>query len=231
MLKPLLSSTGGEHQRLLSTYCGLLARLHSIDWRILVDDPATYPAGDSLHIVSHYLTTHQTEAAGDMPRGFQSSWQWILSHGEGIVSPGLVIVHNDFHANNIIIRNGANSTGESAVVVDWTNATIADYRFDLAWSLPLLYRYADGSLRSSILREYERQSGRRVENIEFFEAVACYARLWRIYALMTEGAAESGLRPGVEETIRGQLPLIRQIYSRYCELTGLTIPEVEKFLK
>jgi len=230
MLKPLLSSTGEEQERLLSTYCGLLAKLHALDWRILADDPATHPANDPSRAVSHYLTAHQAESESNLPDSFRSGWQWILLQGEKITSSSAAIVHNDFHANNIILCNGADAGGECAVVVDWTSATISDYRFDLAWPLPILYRHSDGALRAAILAEYERQSGRKVEEIEFFEVVACFARLWRVYAVITEGTARSGARAGVEETMRGQLPIIRQLYDRYRELTSLTIPELEAVL-
>lgn len=230
MLKPLLSAGGEEQERLVSTYCELLAHLHAIDWRILADDPATHLTVDPAHIVSQYLTDHQTEIENKMSCGFRIGWEWILSQGEKITSPGLSIVHSDFHPNNIILREHNDAAVTGAVVVDWTSATITDYRFDLACSLPLIYRYADGALRSSILREYERHSGKKVENIEFFEVIACFARLRHVYTVITEGAAQSGARAGVEETMRGQFPILRQLHDRYHELTGLTIPELEVLL-
>lgn len=230
MLKPLLSSSGEEQKRLVAVYCGLLAQQHATDWRILAVDPAALLAVDPAQVVIRHLTGYGADTEGDMPCGFQRGWEWIVAHGAKIASPGLAIVHGDFQPNNIILRDGPDESSECAVVVDWTSATVSDYRFDLAWPLPILYRHSDGALRSSILAEYERQSGRKVENIEFFEVIACFARLRRVYAVITEGAARSGARAGVEETMRGQLPILRQLYDRYRELTDLAIPELEELL-
>ena len=226
MWKPLLDSRGEEREKLLSEFCGLLARLHSLDWRIMTDDPATYAAIGATDVVSHFLAGREVDVESVKVPALESGWQWILAHGKKIRSPGLSIVHFDFHPNNILLCDGGD-----AAVIDWTGANVTDYRFDLAWALLLVCSYMGDELRSPFLQEYERQSGRKIEDIEFFEVVASFGRLLRICIVMSQSAEAIGLHAGKERGILAQTPIIQQMYSRYVELTGLTIPPIAELLR
>ena len=217
MWNSLINSKGEVDESLLPVYCGLLARLHSIDWRILTDDPSTHSTIDSCNIIEHFLIDHQTEVGRIMPPGYQNGWQWILSNGNDIESTGPSIVHGDFHPNNIILRNDVDPVSGGAVVIDWTSAAITDYRFDLAWTLRLCSN-SETKIRETIMREYERQSGKKVEDIEFFEVVACFARLLRFGCIMAQNSENIGLRTGTEKILLDQAPVIQQLYERYLKL-------------
>ena len=230
MGKALTDSTGVEREKLLSVFCGLLARLHSFDWRMMTDDPSYYLAYHSRNTIDLSLAESQADVQCMIQPGLQPGWQWILDHGHEITSPGLSFVHFDFHPNNIILREHVDPASGGAVVIDWTGASITDYRFDLAWTLLLVCSYIDGKLRDPIIKEYERQSGRRVEDIEFFEAVACFSRLLRLCCLITQKSEQSGYRAGTEKQILGQAPIIKHTYERFLQFTGCRIPEVEEFL-
>lgn len=229
MGKLLLKARKPERERLLATFCGLFARLHSLDWRTLVEDPASYQVIEPSRIVEHYLAGERQQAENTMPPGFKAGWQWILAQGSQITSPGLSLVHFDFHPNNIILCPDLNPANDGAVVIDWSGATLTDYRFDLAWTRLLLTLNMKDDIGALLLPEYERQSGRKVADLEYFEATICFAWLLRTCMAKRQGAEQVGLRSGADKTLYAR-PKIRRVYERYRTLTGISLPEVEGIL-
>ena len=115
-------------------------------------------------------------------------------------------------------------------VIDWTNAEIADYRYDLAWTLLLQGMYDGWALRDLILADYEVCLGRPVEGLAVFEAFACARRLLSMLVSLTQGAEAMGMRAGAANVMRGQIRHLENLYTLLCARTGLTLPEVGALL-
>ncbi|RPJ45140.1 MAG: hypothetical protein EHM21_09620 [Chloroflexi bacterium] len=225
MWKPMFHGSWFKQHALRVKFCSLFSRLHTLDWRALVPDPEKHMPSAPNRLVEEYLLRLKPLIQAVPIPGFQTNWDWLDANCKDVPSAGPVLVHWDFHPENILLKEN----GE-AVVIDWTGLELTDYRFDLAWTL-LLLSAAEGSRhREPLLREYERQAGHRVQDMEVFDTFACLRRLFSIIVSLKYGADKLGMRPGAEAIMRRQAPAARRVYERLLTLTDLTIPEVEQFL-
>ena len=77
------------------------------------------------------------------------------------------LIHGDYHLGNIV------ESEEMYTVIDWTNVQLGDPRYDIAWSIILLWIYA-GERNSSIYRAvFLSHNNYTLEETEKFEAIAC----------------------------------------------------------
>jgi aminoglycoside phosphotransferase (APT) family kinase protein len=116
-----------------------------------------------------------------------------------------------------------------AFVIDWTNVAVSDRRVDLAWTLLLMSTYGSAEPRKLVLGEYGRIAGAKIEQIEFFDVMACLRRLATIMISLGSGADRLGMRPGAEAMMKNASH-IEKVYRLLCERTGLTIEKVEDLL-
>lgn len=214
-----------EQQRRLSQFCALFARLHAMDWRSYVPNPAEYEPGGPFGIVDRQVKQWQAIFEMIPLPGFRSNVDWMIAHQHDVPSPRASLAHWDFHPNNILLK----ADGE-AVVIDWTGLDITDYRYDLAWTLNLLTSVEGDQWYEPILREYERQAGHQVEGMEIFYAAACFRRLYSVAVSIAYGAETLGMRPGAEAQMREHARPLRGVYQHLLAITGRGIPEIEQFL-
>src|SRR5205085_1520958 len=66
---------------------------------------------------------------GREPPSLGDALAWLTSRRSTVPCERLVVVHGDFHRNNVLLRaDGA------PFVIDWSNVRLADCRSDLAWT-------------------------------------------------------------------------------------------------
>ncbi len=82
------------------------------------------------------------------------------------------LIHGDYHIGNILLK------GSRLSVIDWTDAQIGDYRYDLAWSSFLLWIYGDEQSQTVFLDSYLKARETKIDRSEyiFFELIA--AIIW-----------------------------------------------------
>lgn len=232
----LFHSRPMERQTFMRQFCRLFARLHAIDWRPFVPNPADLEAAGSSTILERQFDRWQPYIDALPLPGFQVGWAWLLDRQHQVTGNRLSLVHWDFHPNNILIKDdrisehGADDDERDAVVIDWTGLEVTDYRFDLGWTLLLITAYEGEQWREPLLREYEHQADHKVEGLEFFDAVASFRRLVSMIGSLAIGAEKLGMRPGAEEIMRGQAAHLGKVYAKFQALTGLRMAEVEDFL-
>ncbi len=205
----------------------LMVRLHRLDWHPFVDEPAAYEAVDGRGHLRVALERWRSQGAALPLAGDGSAealWDWVNEGLRRVPRGQPALVHLDWHAQNILLRADG-----SPVVIDWTSAEVTDPRVDLAWTL-VLHQGGGPARQATIVREYERASGRAVEGLDFFLALARWRRVWSMTAALRLGAAAVGMRPGAEEAIRRQLPLLAEHYGALRDATGLRMPAVEDLL-
>ncbi len=224
----LFHSAPWTRKRLLRLFCGLFVRLHAIDWRSRVPNPAEFEPGGAHGVVERQLARWQAyiEPTLGAIGGFAANWEWLLAHQHEVISERAAPVHWDFHPENMLLKKDG-----SAVVIDWTGFDLTDYRFDLAWTLLLISSQEHPRWREPVLREYERQAGCPVEGLAFFDVAACVRRLFSMILSIKYGAEKLGMRPGAEAIMREQGPAMSRVYHLLLQRTGLPIKEVEQFLK
>ena len=125
-------------------------------------------------------------------------------------------VHQDFHPGNILV-----TADDGAMVIDWTNFAVTDSRFDLAWTLVLAHAHGWPELRDQILQGYQHHTGKPVEQIEAFEAIACARRLLDLSVSLTQGAQRMGMNAQAVEGMRANMEAHRRVHRLFIERTGL----------
>jgi len=130
--------------------------------------------------------------------------------------------HNDLHPWNVIVEPGGRP-----VVIDWTNATVGDHRFDLAWTLLLMESNFDAETSQAVLSTYESVSGHKVEDFDFFEVGAAARRLFDITVSLRHGASAMGMLPGAAaEMVKNRSTL--DVPLRFIErMTGIRLAELD----
>lgn len=170
------------------------------------------------------LSQYQAYAHSLLDDAFDPVFGWLDERLAGVRFGRPSMIHMDYHPYNVLLRDDG-----TAFVIDWTNVQVSDYRMDLAWTLLLMSTYGHPEARESVLGEYERIAGCRVEQIEFFEVAACLRRLFSIVVSLRGGAGKMGMRPGAEAMMK-DVPHIASVYARLRERTGLTIAAIEDLL-
>jgi hypothetical protein len=89
--------------------------------------------------------------------------------------------------------------------------------------------YGSPESREIVLGEYERAAGHSVEQIAYFDVVACLRRLFSILVSLSAGADKLGMRPGAEAMMKN-VSHIESVYALLGERTGIAIAEVERLL-
>ncbi len=202
----------------------LFVDLHKLDWTRLVPDTSLYLSQRYLESV---LTKYRDFIVDSYQKpGFLPVIKWLENQHSTINSLRFSVIHYDFHPYNIIIRKSDNKP----FVIDWGSWEVTDFRVDLAWTCLLASSYNGSQMRDFILREYESISGVQVENIEFFDVIACLRRLFSIVVSLSDGADALGMRPGAEETIKKDVSHIKTVYSQLHKITGESIPEVDRMI-
>lgn len=223
MLWPIWFRDTEERQRAyLTQFCRLLVDLHTLDWRPLVDKTDHHVGGDPYRFVDGFLASGRSFLAEFDGLGFLPLVAWLEARRDHVPCTRPAPIHWDFHPANILLREDG-----SAVVIDWTQFEVSDARFDLAWTMLLVGSQQDPQWRNRILQEYQRLSGAEVEEIEYFEVIACIKRLASIAITLAGNAEKLGMRADAEGKIRGNLGPVRQVYDQLLNLTGIEVPEVE----
>lgn len=219
----LFNSPEKKQQKLLTLFCELFVRLHKLDWRPFVDDAARYELGGSYVFVDQWLSM----VRGALERFPLSNslriLEWLEARRDQVPCPRPSATHWDYHPNNVLLRDDG-----SAVVIDWTGFDISDSRFDLAWTLVLANSYLGVEWRNRILQEYERLTGAKVKQIEYFEVFACGRRLFSVMVSLSEGAEKLGMRPEAVTMMKQQMGAVKRVYGLLLERTGIRMVDVER---
>jgi len=214
-----------EQQELLTQFCDLFVRLHSLDWRSFVDNSITVPLDDPYFFTSQMLEMAKNRGQDFPNTGLSPIVAWLGERKESVPCYRPSVVHFDYHPNNILLRPDG-----SAVVIDWPGIQVTDARYDLGWTLLLVYVYMGEDWRERILVEYERLAGAEVQQVEFFEIFACARRLFDITVSLSEGAEKLGMRPEAVQTMKEQMGPLSRVYDLLMQHTGVRIGSIEQLL-
>jgi aminoglycoside phosphotransferase (APT) family kinase protein len=226
LLWPLLSRGSDERRRqLLTLFCRLLVELHTLEWRPhaphAMSDLKELPDDPYLFIDRLLEFIYQFYARFPIT-GFEPIFRWLAARRDQVPCFAPAPIHWDFHPANVLLRDD-----DTAVVIDWTQFEISDPRLDLAWTLMLVGSVEGWDWRDHLLAEYEQLLGAQVEQLAYFEVVACLKRLYSVAVSMTQGAEKLGMRPGAEAMMAKHISPLQRVYTRLLEHTAIRIPEME----
>jgi Predicted aminoglycoside phosphotransferase len=202
----------------------LMVRLHALEGRaILPNSPlAQAAAGDPYAAIDAEQATlawQCDQLEGTEPRCLREALAWLSGRRATVACERPVVVHGDFHRNNVLLRAGGDG-GASPVVIDWSNVRLADYRTDLAWTRLIASLAGSGGGPMNVAL-YERLAGRRVSDLSYFEVAACLRLLLSVLLILRFGASRQGLRPEVEVRTRNEADPARQVAGWLEQITGL----------
>ncbi|MGH2482519.1 MAG: phosphotransferase family protein, partial [Ktedonobacteraceae bacterium] len=211
-----------QQRALVAHCCQLYLDLHKLNWEPLVPDSARYQSIDSIHT---WLTRAKADCEQQLPHVFDPVMAWLEERRPEVSCQHLSVIHGDFHLNNLVMRDDG-----VLFVIDWTGTGISDYRFDLAWTLLLQRSQGAVNLADMMLGEYERLLGHHIEQLEFFEVIACFKRLFDIAVSLQNGATTLGMKPGAEEEMKQQVNRIQAVYAQLQERIARPLPEIEQLI-
>ena len=215
MWKMIDAAPVDRQMQLIDQFCQLFVQLHALDWRQFDD---SLPGGKPFFFIDRWLD----EARGvlhNFPELDASPFlDWVIARRDLFACSRPSPVHQDFHPGNILVN-----ANDDATVIDWTNFAVTDSRFDLAWTLVLAYAYGGPELRDQILQGYQQYSGKPVEEIESFEAIACARRLLDLTISLTQGAQRKGMNAQAVEAMRASMDVHKRVHYLFIERTGLKI--------
>jgi aminoglycoside phosphotransferase (APT) family kinase protein len=225
MWSPLFRSPEPRQSALLGLLCELFVRLHRLDWRPFVADPAAVERAGPYAFVDGWLAEARSILGQFGVPDAAAMLDWLEVRRDRVPCVQPAPVHLDYHPNNILLgRDG------SAHVIDWTQIQVSDPRFDLAWTLMLVGAAEGWPWRDRILAEYERLAGASIEALDWFEVAACGKRLFSVVVSHTAGPEALGMRPEAVELMRQQFGALRNVYQLFVARTGLRLSEVERLL-
>lgn len=211
---------------LVRTFSDLFVRLHRLDWKSFAGENLERHTGDPFCYVDAWFERAEGALEQYPLVDFLLVIKWLKARRNVVPCPRPSPVHQDFHPANILVGEDG-----QAVVIDWTGFDVADFRFDLAWTLMLVYAYSGDWLRNAVLEQYEDQLGDRVEEIETFEVFACVRRLFDVFVSLSEGAQRMGMRPEAVEMMKQHMYATKRVYELLVARTGIKLPDIEALIQ
>jgi aminoglycoside phosphotransferase (APT) family kinase protein len=223
-LWPLLASAESHREgQLLARFGLLLAQLHKLEWRLFTRNPDAYEKNPIL-LLDETISQYRSLYTKYSLKGFIQIIDWLDIHKYEIsVQPA--VVHQDFHANNILL-----CSNDQLFVIDWTQFAISDYRIDLAWTLLLMGDLGNVHWGKQIFEAYASDSNHSIKHLDYFNVIVYMKLLASTVISFMFGPQELGLRPEALE-LKQQLPIYKQLSQRIRNITGLTVPELQDVLE
>lgn len=172
-------SSDEEKFKFIAQFIETMLSFHQIKWS------STFPGligesekFDTLHCINQILATpkyliHKYDIKELIPL-----LEWLESNKLKIIPSSPVLIHGDFHANNVFVNKQ-----QKLVVLDWSNAKINDFRIDLAFAITSSEGVGGFELKSILITLYEQKSSQKVNDIEFFMILSNFNNLLRMYSL------------------------------------------------
>jgi aminoglycoside phosphotransferase (APT) family kinase protein len=158
-----------------------IAKLSRVDWKAQGLEGFGKPDGFHERQVDRWLSHLASFSFRPIP-GLDEAAAWLRDHHPKTYAPG--IMHGDYQFANVMYRHGA--PARLAAIVDWEMATVGDPLLDLGWvingwpedmsaestSTVSYVDYGGMPSASELLAYYERQSGRPVDEIDYYVILA-----------------------------------------------------------
>jgi len=224
--KVIDNSSENRKMELANKFCRIFVNLHSLDWRMFNFTSLPYDDKDPYGFINYTLSKAKGYADGFPEiRVLLPILDWLMDRRMDVPCDKLSVIHWDYHPANLILKDD-----DTAIVIDWTNVDIGDFRSDLAWTILLISSYGNPEGRDIVLNEYEKIAGFKIEQIEYYEVFALVRRMFSILVSLSSGAEKLGMRPEAVEMMRHSGKHIITLYDLLCAKTGIKIPELKNML-
>lgn len=167
--------SSSQYDVLLRSFVENLVRINSIEW---MNDLAFLDSNDLVRHPDLFI-----ELQISRPRALILKYgievlepviDWLHDNQPALESP--CFLHSDYHGMNVLVQ-----PNDSLVTIDWSNAKVGDFRFDLGFTA-LAMGSSLPDLRDSVPRLYESLSGQKIRHLDYFVVVSSLWNLLRIYS-------------------------------------------------
>jgi aminoglycoside phosphotransferase (APT) family kinase protein len=186
----------GSRSRIGEELVDALVELHAVDWRSVGLDGLARPSGYLERQLKRWkgqlsLTEPLTRSLADLHRVSE----WLEDHLPS--TSEVTIVHGDYKLDNVAFHRDRPARVLS--ILDWEMSTLGDPLADVGWMVSFwrdatdpaesvldrqtVTRLAGFQSRAELLARYEARSGRRIQHIAFYRALA----VWKL-AILLEGS-------------------------------------------
>ncbi len=193
ILSNVLNSTRStpRFDALLQSFVENLVLIHSIDWRKHLRFLDSYDIVENSHHFIEYQISHPKQLVQEYGIDTLSPvLDWLEENQPVLQEP--CFLHSDYHAMNVLVRND-----DSLVTIDWSNAKLGDFRYDLGFTVLALNSMIH-DLKDKIITIYENVAEVKVRDIDYFMVLSSLWNLLRIYS----GAFDYRITHENPETIR-----------------------------
>lgn len=218
-----LISDGVLNEKLLAAYCQIMVDLHQLEWESEFD--ADFDADDPYAFIDHWLHQADSMLQHEVYSDFVPLVEWVKARRDLLACPRLSLTHNDFHPENVMIDGDG-----KLYVIDWSNWRLADYRYDLGWTLLLVGTYGSREYSSALLSLYESLQGNTAEQMNIFIAMAIGRRLRDLVSSTKGSPSDSGMLPDIAEVMRQNVSHYRACYDWLLEITNTRLLGIENLL-
>lgn len=182
------------------------ARLHSVDWKSKVPELGeVYSENNKIFLtgrLNHWEKVIGVKGINEL----DPLISYLKAKLYEIELDPFCLLHNDFHPNNIIVKNNGD-----LVIIDWSGSDVGDFRYDLAWTYMLESTFVGPDVGETLLHGYEQISGKKIEDFKFFEGMA-FLRRYIDLALIQSGSSD--LSESAVEAVDGSLAYMTQNFSK-----------------
>ena len=218
------SQSKPRFNQLLKSFAGNLVAIHSLDWTKAFTFLDRYDITENPHLFFTYeLAGPKKKLADHRVDALSPVIDWMEANQTKLREPCLL--HADYHAMNILVRNE-----NELVTIDWGNAKLGDFRYDLGFAIMVL-NSTGFDLKEKMVSLYELISGKKVKNIEYFMVLSSLWNLLRIYSCVFDhritGENEETARLFTIEYRNYALNVIKTTQ----EITGVSMSELLEVLK
>ncbi len=197
----------------LDRMAALLVQIHRTRWQQALPHTAPQSPDELLREMHRTAERYQLHE-------FEPHLTW-LDHRRPQVTDRPVLLHNDFHPENLLVRDGA------LVAIDWSFAAVGDYRMDLAWTVLLVGTMLGERFRHPMLQSYQLHRGAPVQHFEYFEVLKLGSRMLTILTWLDK-RVEIPVHRITRKALHGEYKIhVLNPYRRLVELTGLELPSIE----
>jgi Ser/Thr protein kinase RdoA (MazF antagonist) len=158
-------------------------------------------------------------------KDFLQLTDWLDSH-KGEISVRLAVVHQDFHANNVLL-----CSEDRVFVIDWTQFAISDYRIDLCWALLIMGDLGNPAWGRQIWDAYASHAQHTIEQIDYFHVLVYMKLLGSTMISFISSPEELGLRQETVKVTKEQLSVYKQLSQRIRITTGIHLLELKDVLE
>ena len=206
------AADAGRQATLTRGFVEQLLALQALDPRIL--QPTLAPA-DPYGYLDHELALLRCDSESSPHARLPEVLQWLEQQKGTVPCERPVILHRDYHPWNVLV-----DAEEHLWVIDW-DWQVGDPRFDLAWTCTLMERSGFHSFSNDVQDEYERQSGRATEGLDYFKVLTTLR--WLLNVLPAEDP-EVPVDPAARAEFRAFLvDPVQRAQTFLAERTGVVV--------